>query len=705
MKFSSAPVARAIVAACALSVAFRTPVLADVVRTARAIRELTEPEARAGKEAELQGLVMCLVDPRGTAIVVQDATDPIYIIGPRELVRTLEPGNLVRVHGRTAPGAFAPIVEADRIEKIGVGAIPPPARISSEDLFSRGLDAAWVLLTGIVRQVQALGPDEMRGTTSDGRPSRRFKVTLAVGDRLVPVQYYGWLDPETLVDSEVEIRGLVFSQHNPERQFLNPSVAIGRASDIRILIPPPNRPFQGPVIPAGELFKFKRQGESLHRVNVAGVVLHQEVGTGVWIRDGDTGLFVESGDVMPLSRGDRVLVAGFPQRGRFSPVLADAVYKRVEHGGEPEPIQLDNQPTAARHNGDLVNLEGILTGQRESDDGTVLRVEWQKREIAAIYHSRANVPVRRFGIGSVVAISGICIFSSPADAPVAGVLVPGTFSLLVRSQSDIRVVRPAPWWHGERFAIVLGSIVAVLAGILIAVSLASRHRLAREQARRAHEAAEYGARLAERSRMARELHDTVAQGLGAISLQLELAAKEVLAPARSDESHLKMAQQLVRSSMLEVRSFIRNLRTQTQLDVELASALRELLTTAVDGTGIAPVFSVQGEPHRLASAIETQVLWISQEAISNAVRHSQANEIALTVEYLTSELAVTVADHGVGFDRDVDWGKRLHFGLLGMKERAALISAVLTISTGDGRGTRIRLIVPKNAVVRDSFSI
>lgn len=691
--------------AIALALAWPLSAAGEPLRSARAVRELAAGQAAQGRETELEGVVLGLVDPRGTAFVMQDETDPIYVSGAAEAVAALAPGDRVQVHGRTDPGGYAPVVRADVIRKTGIGEIPPPARVSPRELFSNGLDAKWITLTGIIHHIRDAGPDPMRQAGEAGRESRRIELSLAIGDRVVPVLFYGWLDRDALLDAEVEINGLCFSQHNVDRQFLNPSLFIARAADIRILQSARHGPFEEPAVSARSLFTFKRAGISLHRVHMDGVVLHQPAGSGLWIRDDGTGLFVQTEGAARLAPGDRVQVAGYPQRGRFSPVLADAICRRIGHGAEPLPTPLSVDATIAQHDGDLVTLTGSLTAQKENSDGTVYRVEWSGREIAAVYQPHAGEPAPQLAIGSEVAVTGICVGgSSPPDAPVAGVLMPDTFSLLLRRPGDIAVVRAAPWWNGRRVAQALWTIIAALAAVLVAVFRISRRRLARAQAQRARESAEYGARLAERSRMARELHDTLAQGLGAISLQLQLAASGAPAPAGAKDAHLTLAHELVRTSMLEVRSFIRNLRTHTQQDVDLARALGELLATAIEGTRIKSTFRTEGDARKFPAAIEAQVIRIVQEAMANAIRHSQGDAIAVTVCYAPHELVVTIEDTGNGFDPAAA-GDGLHFGLLGMKERAALISAALTIATSPGRGVRIRLAVPNDAVVRDSLSL
>src|SRR4051812_6498975 len=188
---------------------------ATVLHTAREIRELSAESVSQPHLTELQGVVLGLAEPLGTSLVMQDETDCIYLIGPHSMVNTLSPGDLIAVEGRTDPGGYAPYLRANDIRVVGRTAAPEPRRVSSEELFSKGLDAQWIILTGRVQELRGLRSDELpRGPSPDpsggheiidAKPSPpRMKMTLAVGDRTVPVLLYGHLNPEQYIDAEVE---------------------------------------------------------------------------------------------------------------------------------------------------------------------------------------------------------------------------------------------------------------------------------------------------------------------------------------------------------------------------------------------------------------------------------------------------------------------------------------------------------------------
>jgi signal transduction histidine kinase len=684
----------------------------DILRSAREVRALAQPQLEKSPPVLVSGVVLGLAEPEGKCLVLYDTTDSLYVLGTDETIARLVPGDTVEVRGHAVSGSYAPFVVADSVRKTGSAPVPEPKPIGLEELFGRGLDSQWISVVGVVRSLtHSESARYGRGVLASPwdksvpPPTKRSKVrllTLAIGDRLVSVQYYDALDADQLIDAEVEIRALCFNSHNFDRQFLQPALLIPRGVALRILRPPPAGPFALPVVSSRSLFQYRPEGFSLHRVHIDGVVLHESPGSGLWVRDHGHGLFVRVEQPPPLVPGDVVEVAGFPERGDFAPLLANAVCRKIGHEPEPIPFRLQQPGDEAFHDNDLVITEGTLVDRKAVPRGLLLRVQTRGRIIEVLCDGEPTAwEHARLDLGSYLSISGLCVLSAEGALQPSGKLIPDSYRLLVRRPSDIAVLRPAPWWTMQHVAILLGGVVVVLALILAAVFTLARKRIARERALRALEVSTYTARLAERNQMARDLHDTIAQGLTAISLQLEVAVKPE-APMEEVSRHVGLARQLVRTSMAEVRSFIRNLRTQTQQDVDLGAAIEEILRTAVEGASLRTRFRVDGDVRKLAADVETQILRITQEAVANAVQHSGASELAAEITYGDRSLEVVIADNGCGFEEAAaSSGDRLHFGLVGMKERAALIGSALVIRSNPGGGTRIILSVPYHAVVAE----
>jgi signal transduction histidine kinase len=202
----------------------------------------------------------------------------------------------------------------------------------------------------------------------------------------------------------------------------------------------------------------------------------------------------------------------------------------------------------------------------------------------------------------------------------------------------------------------------------------------------------YTERLAERTRIARDLHDTLLQSLAGVSLQLDGISKRV--PAASEKASLTGLREQVDFCFREARVKVWDLRSPALEGQGLAAALREFverlgpLSTARCG------FTVSGEPRPCAPEVEEELLRIAQEAANNANRHAQAKEIRVALEYGASWLTLSISDDGKGFDFEEGLRKTGHWGLKNMQERAAQIRGKCRITTAAGKGTQIEIRVP-----------
>jgi ligand-binding sensor domain-containing protein/signal transduction histidine kinase len=208
-------------------------------------------------------------------------------------------------------------------------------------------------------------------------------------------------------------------------------------------------------------------------------------------------------------------------------------------------------------------------------------------------------------------------------------------------------------------------------------------------------ASQFQAVLAERSRIAREIHDNLAQDILGISVQLELVARLMPAAAETAKGHLDRARILVRNSMTEARRYVWDLRSQELQKKDLPAALRDTTKRLTGESNIEAVVEVAGLLRPLPPDVETNLLRIGQEAINNAVKHAQPNRIDVALNFDTRNVRLSIRDDGRGFDP----GEQIadgHFGLIGMRERAAQVGGVLSIQSAKERGTEIVVEAPLN---------
>jgi signal transduction histidine kinase len=206
------------------------------------------------------------------------------------------------------------------------------------------------------------------------------------------------------------------------------------------------------------------------------------------------------------------------------------------------------------------------------------------------------------------------------------------------------------------------------------------------------EQARESAVLAERNRMARDIHDTLAQGFTGIIMQLQ-AADDALARDGTDavQSHIARAAELARQSLSEARRSVRALRPRALEDVPLATAIHSMIRKLTDGTDIRPEVTVLGKPWPLVVEWEEELLRIVQEALTNTLKHANASLFEVKLLFEGNGLQLEIRDDGIGFDPT---HQHEGFGLTGMSERANRIGGKLTILSLSGKGAEIRVALP-----------
>lgn len=207
--------------------------------------------------------------------------------------------------------------------------------------------------------------------------------------------------------------------------------------------------------------------------------------------------------------------------------------------------------------------------------------------------------------------------------------------------------------------------------------------------------AEFQAVIAERNRIAREIHDTLAQGFVGVSLQLELAQRLMSTSFESAREILQQTQVLVQESLEEARRAIWSLRSRPGSEDTLPSKLSKAIRQSVQNKALEVKFQVQGAYRPLPPKIEDEILRIGQEAVMNVVRHAQASHLQVSLVFNAKTAEMHVSDDGLGFEPEsCESQADGHFGLRGMRERAEAINAKLSVVTATGSGTRIRLELP-----------
>jgi PAS domain S-box-containing protein len=198
--------------------------------------------------------------------------------------------------------------------------------------------------------------------------------------------------------------------------------------------------------------------------------------------------------------------------------------------------------------------------------------------------------------------------------------------------------------------------------------------------------------IAERNRMARDIHDTLAQGFTGVIVQLEAAADATSRQlANEANEHLRRARDLARDSLREARRSVQALRPTALLNHDLSEALKNLIREMTAGTRLRAEFLLKGEARPLSAELEDELLRIGQEVLTNTLRHADATEFNAVLMFAPRELRLELCDNGRGFDPGA---RHDGFGLLGIRERIEGRGGRLTIHSTLNKGTTVSIIAP-----------
>ncbi|MFO1476754.1 MAG: PAS domain-containing sensor histidine kinase [Verrucomicrobiota bacterium] len=444
------------------------PLAAEELRTAAQVRSLGVEQAARHDSVRLRGVVT-FFDERLFSRFLQDETAGIYLKESTNLP-DLHPGMVVEVEGTTSPGEYAPVIETRHVRIVGEDKLPPALPATLDQLASGKEDSQFVEVAGIVRSVHF---DET---------TQYYAIELAAGGGRLTV-YTAHLpaaDTNDLVDSMVRVRGVCSTQFNRQRQLFAIRLMVPRPEDFVVETPAAGDPFTAPTRSIGSLLQFTPQGTYGHRVKVSGTVTFQQPGNVLYLQDESYGLQVQTKQTNALTLGDRIEVLGFPAQGEYTPILQDAVYRKI--GGGPVPVPEDiTLAEALKGNFDcrLVRMRAKLVDRAQHsreeflvlDAGEFIFHAYQgQTDGADAFPELEN--------GSLVAVTGICLVE-PGDWQAGESWRAKSFHLLLRSPADVVMLHAPPWWTLRRLLWTVGVLgVAVMAASAWVAVL--RHRVQRQ---------------------------------------------------------------------------------------------------------------------------------------------------------------------------------------------------------------------------------
>ncbi|MBE1533380.1 sensor histidine kinase [Actinomadura algeriensis] len=201
--------------------------------------------------------------------------------------------------------------------------------------------------------------------------------------------------------------------------------------------------------------------------------------------------------------------------------------------------------------------------------------------------------------------------------------------------------------------------------------------------------------LDERQRMAREIHDTLAQGLAGVLAQLQAAEQRLDEPATL-QRHMTTAMNLTRESLTEARRTVHAVEPSALAEARLPEAIGDVTQRWAEANGVDAALTTTGDARPMHADVEVALLRTAQEALANVAKHAKAGRVGLTLSYMEDLVTLDVRDDGVGFDpsRRAAGTANGGFGLTGMRQRVQRLSGRLDIESEPGGGTAISATVP-----------
>lgn len=660
----------------------------------RDVRALSPEQAERGYPVRLEGTVTYLDEEWPSGLVLHDGSAGQFVLYAHPYLDThprlaLHAGDRVAVEGRTVRGGFAPNVSPSLVRRLGPGALPEPRRLPYTQLVTGRYDCEYVEIAGVGRRAWLAEPPggplfleveveggTVRATLRDARPG----------------------DVDRFLDARVRLRGNVGALFGRAGQLRGVSLLAGRTRDVTVDEAPPP-PFALPVRPLSSLFRYSAGGEGGRRIRVRGVVTalrpgvssevsdfttnlrYRDVRRVLYVQDGTGAARVETSQQGTLRPGDLLDVAGFPAISPTRPLLVDAVWRPLGTAAPPPPVRLlDARPLVPERDAELVTVRAVVLGVIASPAGQTLVLQAGDTPFNAVLDTPTGAPGPPEPTrGSVVELTGVYAYQ-PGPPP--------SVQLVLRSPDDLVLVRAGPWWTRRHTAVLAAIVLPLLAAAVLWVRLIkNRHRLERAQDQ---------AVLAERNRLARELHDTLEQGLAGITLQLEAVGGCLEASPDAARQALGVAREMVQYNMEEARRSVQDLRSRALQERDVAEALRDLARRMTSGTPLRADVHVTGEPRPLPAAVEHHLFRIGVEALTNAVRHSGASRVDIELRFAGDGTDLIVRDDGSGFaPAEVAQGE--HFGLRGIRERVDKLGGTLALDCRHGQGTRLAVRVPAPA--------
>jgi len=585
--------------------------------------------------------------------------------------------DLCEVIGHTAPGDFAPIVVAEELKRFGRGRMPEPARPSWNDLANGSMDVQWVEFQGLVSDVH----------------SNTLDLLLPEGPLQVRLESHFEPELRQYQHAVVRVRGTLFAIWNPDTREVQFGSLLMRNASVNVDTPPPADPFDAPTKTARDLLLFDARATAFRPVKVRAQVLYADAQR-LFAVDHGMGLRILTFGAAEMQPGDLIEAVGYPEISGPSPLLRQGLVRKIGAAPLPKPMVLSG-PDLARKGLDstLVQVNARLVAMHSEQNSHVLELQSDGQLfVARIKPGFATLlPLRQ---GSKLQLSGV--FSESGRHPQTGSPVE-PFELLMSSPADVLVLSQPSWWTLGRLGALVGILLLVLVWAAAWINqlrrqVEQRTAQLKREIRERERAERHQAIEAERSRIARDLHDDLGSSLTEIGVLASTGQRANGALSGSSELFEAIAGK-ARGSIAALDVIVWAVDPEDNSLQSLADYLGGFAGEYLAPSNVVCRFKI---PVTFPAAIfEGRVrhdLFLAvKETLNNVVRHAQASEVEFRIVVTETTLEIVIADNGKGFEpRSANRGN----GLKNIRGRLAKLGGSCAVDSLVGRGTTVRICLP-----------
>ena len=641
--------------------------------TIRQIHDLAPEEAAKGYPVAIRG-VITYREANQWLTFVQDETGGVYVYGEP----LVQPGDLVEIEGVTRRGIRSNQLggrteRRPAVRVLGRAPMPVPASWDEIDLTHAAIDAQWLVVNGVVSTV---GQELDRASVTIDTPRGQVRAYLA------GLSWPATL-PTHLLGLKVSARGVGGSKSGKVFRMYIPSEAHieidPEALEQRFGV---QEGYPGQV-PHDHPDPVRFKGVVLYALPGAGFFLNFTAGTGETNRV----IWVQTSQSRDIGPGSHLEVVGRYGILRNCLMFYDAGFRILGTKPLPNPITLHPPWRSDVYwNGQLIDTEATLVAHQSAPWGHT----WAVRIGGELGYVRAPKDglLPKFAENSRVHLTGVLVNSAIPGFDVA----PGVYQILLLDVKDARLISLPTWWTVPRitaalFGVAGIAIAAIVWSVLLRRRVQQQTRIIRDQLADSmlHE---------ERTRIARELHDTLDQHLVGLTMQVNAAELSLPREAAPVREMLQTAKWMARQSRDEARQAIWEMRMATGPTKTFANLLHDALLRIEQCGGPEVSVQIEGEDRVLPEAVGHHLSRVAIEAVRNAVEYAQAKHVTLRVHYKPDRVTLHVEDDGCGFDIGSSGKPGGHFGILGMRERAEKLNGVFSLRTAPGQGTCVSVEVP-----------